>query len=207
MTRKFLRIGYGDVDFAPVLQRLYGLHQVKFLTPFESASWAVLSQRYPAAAASENQQAITEKFGTSLEMNGQRYVAFPEPYRLAYVNEGESRCICQESAETQILDRVAKAFTERDEKFLRRASTTSGKMASQIQGIGDCRQTDSPARPWRMEKIRWRKRLLRPLQRISVEARTLTQSVLDQDGREIWSLEGVLGLLSENRVYEIEILF
>ncbi len=31
----FYRIGYGDVDFAPVLQKLYGLHQVKFLTPFE----------------------------------------------------------------------------------------------------------------------------------------------------------------------------
>ena len=25
---QFYRIGYGDVDFAPVLQRLYGLHQV-----------------------------------------------------------------------------------------------------------------------------------------------------------------------------------
>ncbi len=70
---QFYRIGYGDVDFAPVLQRLYGLHQVKFLTPFESACWAVLSQRYPAAAAQRTKQAITEKFGTSLEMNGQRY--------------------------------------------------------------------------------------------------------------------------------------
>jgi len=40
----FYRIGYGDVDFAPVLQKQYGLHHVKFITPFECASWAVLSQ-------------------------------------------------------------------------------------------------------------------------------------------------------------------
>src|SRR5438105_5906512 len=86
---QFYRIGYGAVDFAPILQRLYGLHQVKFLTPFESACCAVLSQRYPAAAAQRTKQAITEKFGTSLEMNGRRYVAFPEPYRLAYVNESD----------------------------------------------------------------------------------------------------------------------
>ncbi len=113
----FYRIGYGDVDFAPVLQRLYGLHQVKFLTPFESASWAVLSQRYPAAAAQRTKQAITEKFGTSLEMNGQRYVAFPEPYRLAYVNEGDLGAIVKNPRKTQFLIGVAKAFAEKDERF------------------------------------------------------------------------------------------
>src|SRR5438034_10387339 len=106
----FYRIGYGDVDFAPVLQRLYGLHQVKFLTPFESASWAVLSQRYPAAAAQRTKQAITEKFGTSLEMNGQRYVAFPEPYRLAYVSESDLGAIVKNPRKTQFLIGVAKVF-------------------------------------------------------------------------------------------------
>src|SRR5438105_12519751 len=74
---QFYRIGYGDVDFASVLQRLYGLHQVNFLTPFESACWAVLSQRYPAAAAQRNKQAITEKFGKRLKEKGRRYDTFP----------------------------------------------------------------------------------------------------------------------------------
>src|SRR6266702_6319716 len=105
---QFYRIGYGDVDFAPVLQRLYGLHQVKFLTPFESACWAVLSQRYPAAAAQRTKQAITEKFGTSLEVNGQKYVAFPEPYRLAYVTEGDLGAIVKNQRKTQFLIGVQK---------------------------------------------------------------------------------------------------
>src|SRR6266436_8982775 len=100
---QFYRIGYGDVDFAPALQRLYGLHQVKFLTPFESACWAVLSQRYPAAAAQRTKQSITEKFGTGLEMNGQRYLAFPEPYRLSYISEPDLGAIVKNPRKTQFL--------------------------------------------------------------------------------------------------------
>src|SRR5256886_6240467 len=36
---QFYRIAINDSNFAPVLQKLYGLHQVKFLTPFECACW------------------------------------------------------------------------------------------------------------------------------------------------------------------------
>ncbi len=34
-------IGREDVDFAPVIDSLYGYHQIKFLTPFENACWAM----------------------------------------------------------------------------------------------------------------------------------------------------------------------
>src|SRR2546427_6636895 len=139
---QFYRIGYGDVDFAPVLQRLYGLHQVKFLTPFESACWAVLSQRYPTGAAQRTKQAITEKFGTSLEMNGQRYVAFPEPYRLASANENDLLAIVGNLRRTQFLSGVAKAFTETDERFLRTAKYTQvEEWLSQIHGLENGRQS------------------------------------------------------------------
>src|SRR5437773_10210045 len=42
----FYRIGYGDVDFAFVLQWLYGVQHVKFLTASDAACCTVLSQRY-----------------------------------------------------------------------------------------------------------------------------------------------------------------
>ena len=179
---QFYRIGYGDVDFAPVLQRLYGLHQVKFLTPFESACWAILSQRYPAAAAQRIKQAITEKFGTSLEMNGQRYVAFPEPYRLAYVNERDLGAIVKNQRKTQFLIGVAKAFAEKDERFLRTAKYDEvEKWLSQIQGIGDWSSKLILLRGLgRMEKIAVEKRLLRAASKVYGRGRTLTQSVLDQ---------------------------
>jgi len=178
----FYRIGYGDVDFAPVLQRLYGLHQVKFLTPFESACWAVLSQRYPAAAAQRTKQAITEEFGTSLEVNGQRYVAFPEPYSLAYVNDGDLGAIVKNQRKTQFLIGVAKAFAEKDERFLRTAKYDEvEKWLSQIQGIGEWSSKLILLRGLgRMEKIAVEKRLLKAASKVYGRGRTLTQSVLDQ---------------------------
>jgi DNA-3-methyladenine glycosylase II len=39
----FYQIGREDADFAPIIEHLYGYHQVKFLTPFENACWAVLT--------------------------------------------------------------------------------------------------------------------------------------------------------------------
>lgn len=35
----------GDTDFMGVIQTLYGLHKVKFITLFENTCWAVLTQR------------------------------------------------------------------------------------------------------------------------------------------------------------------
>src|SRR5437870_12361064 len=179
---QFYRFGYGDVDFAPVLQRLYGLHQVKFLTPFESACWAILSQSYPAAAAQRIKQAIAEKFGTSLEMNGQKYVAFPEPYRLVYINEPDLAAIVKNQRKTQFLIGVAKAFAEKDERFLRTAKyDEEEKWLSQIQGIGEWSSKLILLRGLgRMEKIAVEKRLLRAASNVYGRGRTLTQNVLDQ---------------------------
>ncbi len=179
---QFYRIGYGDMEFAPVLQRLYGLHQVKFLTPLESACWAVLSQRYPAAAAQRTKQAITEKFGTSLEMNGQRYIAFPEPYRLASANEQDLLAIVRNRRRTQFLSGVAKAFAETDERFLRTAKYAQvAEWLGQIQGIGDWSSKLILLRGLgRMEKIAVEKRLLKAASKIYGRGRTMTQSVLDQ---------------------------
>ena len=179
---QFYRIGYGDVDFAPVLQRLYGLHQVKFLTPFESACWAVLSQRYPAAAAQRTKQAITEKFGTSLETSGQRYLAFPEPYRLASANEQNLVAIVRNQRRTKFLSGVAKAFSETDERFLRTAKYSQvEEWLSQIQGIGEWSSRLILLRGLgRMEKIAVEKRLLKAASNVYGRGRTLTQGVLDQ---------------------------
>ena len=48
-----------DRPFAPVVRKLYGYHQVKFLTPFENACWAILTQRNPVPAAKEIKRALS----------------------------------------------------------------------------------------------------------------------------------------------------
>src|SRR5215469_13773957 len=71
-----------DRSFAPIIELGHGFHQVKFGTPFESAAWAVLTQRMAVRLARRVKERITERFGTSIERNGITYRAFPSPMRL-----------------------------------------------------------------------------------------------------------------------------
>src|SRR5258707_14373545 len=49
--KPFYVMAADDPCLAPIVERLYGLHQVKFMTPFEIAAWAVLTQRMPIPVA------------------------------------------------------------------------------------------------------------------------------------------------------------
>src|SRR5215218_3868564 len=81
--RPFYAVGCADPHFASVIRRLYGLHQVKFLTPFENACWAVLTQRNRIPIAQKAKRALVERYGCHLEVEGVGYWAFPEPAQLA----------------------------------------------------------------------------------------------------------------------------
>ncbi len=72
----FYAIGREDAAFAPVIAQLYGYHQVKFLTPFDNAVWAILSQRTPMAAARKTWAALIDRYGSSLTVDGTTYRAF-----------------------------------------------------------------------------------------------------------------------------------
>lgn len=178
----FYRIGYGDVDFAPVLQKYYGLHHVKFITPFECASWAVLSQRYPMGAAQKVKQAIMEKFGTSLEVEGRLYRAFPEPARLARASEQELLPIVRNQRRTQFLIGVAKAFSEIDERFLRTARYSEVEdWLSKINGIGEWSSKLILLRGLgRMERLAVEKRLLKAAASVYSHGKPLAQARFDQ---------------------------
>src|SRR5437660_12428197 len=109
---QFYRIAINDSSFASILQKLYGLHQVKFLTPFECACWAVLSQRNQLSAARRAKQALLERFGTSLEVNGHVYRAFPEPGQLADASREELKVLLKHERREEYLGHVIKAFNE-----------------------------------------------------------------------------------------------
>src|SRR3989449_7207423 len=124
---QFYRTAINDSNFAPVLQKLYGLHQVKFLTPFECACWAVLSQRNQLNAARKAKQALLERFGTSLEVNGHSYRAFPEPGQLGEAPKQELKTLLRHERREEDLGEVDKAFTDVDERFLRTAEYDRGE--------------------------------------------------------------------------------
>lgn len=133
----FYAIGERDAAFAPVLKRRYGYHQVKFLTPFENACWAVLTQRTPMGIARKLKQTLVETYGGSLEVAGESYWAFPEPVRLAEVDPETLVALVTNERRAAYLHAVATAFSTFDETWLREAPTVEVlAWLRAIKGIG-----------------------------------------------------------------------
>ena len=151
----FYRLGREDPDFAPIIEHLYGYHQVKFLTPFENACWAVLTQRNPMKIAQQTKQALVEKYGSSLEVSGSVYWAFPEPMQIAVVDESELLKLIRNDRRTEYLVAVARAFSEADEEFLKTASDEEVEAwLRNIKGIGEWSATFIMVRGLgRMERV------------------------------------------------------
>ncbi len=131
--RTFYAIGRADPHFAPLVELLYGYHQVKFLTPFENACWAVLTQRNPIPAAKTIKRALVDRFGASLEVGGERYGAFPTAARLAAADHGELLDLVGNERRAEYLRAVAAAFSEADEAWLR--SAPYAEVAAWLRGI------------------------------------------------------------------------
>jgi len=159
---QFYRTAINDSNFAPILQKLYGLHHVKFLTPFECACWAVLSQRNQLNAASKARQALLERFGTSLEVNGHQYRAFPEPGQLAEASQEDLRAVVRYEKREDYLAHIIKAFNEVDERFLRTGEYDKvEEWLKNVRGIGDFSSRLIMLRGLgRMDKISVEKRLI-----------------------------------------------
>ena len=134
----FYRIGREDADFVPTIELLYGYHQVKFLTPFENACWAVLTQRNPMKMAQKTKQALIEKYGNHLEVDGNVYRAFPEPIQIAVADYDEILKLIRNDKRAEYLIATARAFSEVDEEFLKSASDEEVEAwLRNIKGIGE----------------------------------------------------------------------
>jgi DNA-3-methyladenine glycosylase II len=108
-----------DLAFQPIMQRLYGFHQVKFLTPFENACWAVLTQRTPVAAARNFKRALVARYGAALTVEGQEYWAFPAAETLAAAGRDDLAALLRHERKATYLHAVAEAFATVDEDWLR----------------------------------------------------------------------------------------
>lgn len=135
--RPFYELARDDPPFAPVVEALYGYHQVKFLTPFESAAWAVLSQRNPASIARKMKDALSDQYGGSLRVDGTLYRAFPQPSNVAAADPDELATIIRNGRRLEYLSAVAAAFAGVDEDFLRTAPYEEvNAWLRDIKGIG-----------------------------------------------------------------------
>ncbi len=134
----FYKIGEQDVPFAPLIQKLYGYHQVKFLTPFENAAWAILTQRSHAPVANKKKQQIMAELGGKIEFHGRSFVTFPEAGRLAAVNVGDLAALIAHAQKAEYISAAALAFKDVNEQWLRGGDYDEVESwLRAIKGIGD----------------------------------------------------------------------
>ncbi len=83
-------VGDRDPVVAGLLQRWPGLRPVCFVSPYEAAVWAILSQRVRITQAAALKARITARHGTAVDVDGEEVRAFPSPQELvaAAVAEG-----------------------------------------------------------------------------------------------------------------------
>ncbi|MFC4454817.1 hypothetical protein [Deinococcus sonorensis] len=131
--RSFYRLARQDEAFQPLLRRLYGYHQVKFLTPFENACWAVLTQRTPAPVARAAKRRLVEAYGGSVTTAHGRLWAFPEPADLADVGAPDLGALVGNARKGEALAAVTNAFLQVDKGWLR--SAPSAEVHAWLLGI------------------------------------------------------------------------
>jgi DNA-3-methyladenine glycosylase II len=127
-----------DAKFYPIIERSWGLHQVKFPSLIEISCWAILAQRVQRPIALRMKRALTERFGGSLELEGKTYWAFPDYTKLKDATPKQLLDATRNQRATQRLTSLLTSFDELDEAFLRSAPYEKATARLQkVKGIGD----------------------------------------------------------------------
>lgn len=134
----FYTLAEEDPPFLKVVETLYGYHQVKFLTPWENAAWAILTQRTSTPVARTYKRRITERYSAPLKTPYGTFWAFPEPADLLGANLSELGGMTGGFRRNHFLLSAAQAFAQVDEGWLRTAPYAEARRwLRQIKGIGE----------------------------------------------------------------------
>jgi DNA-3-methyladenine glycosylase II len=134
----FYALAKGDSDFEPIVEKLYGYHQVKFLTPFENACWAILSSRNTFSAARTLKNRISEAYGDSIEVEGTEIAAFPAPEDLLPTSPADLVALIRNDQRANYIWNAARAFASVDEDWLRTAEyDLVYNWLRQTKGVGE----------------------------------------------------------------------
>ena len=112
--QNFYKLAKADRPFQPVVRALRGFHQVKFMTPFESAAWAILAQGTYTSIARSLKTRLIRAYGSQLN----DLWAFPDAADLASVPEGELAEALGNARKSAYMAGLARAFAQVDEHWL-----------------------------------------------------------------------------------------
>ena len=135
--KEFYEIAKEDKCIQPAIKKFYGHKQVKFLTPFEIACWAILAQRIPMVVARKMKENLVKKLGGQIKVKGVEYHSFPEPLDLVAASADLLEMVPNKK-KAEYLSSVAEAFCTVDEQWLRAAPYDEvHDWLTDIKGIGD----------------------------------------------------------------------
>lgn len=127
-----------DPQFYPVVEKEWGLHQVKFASLLEAACWALINQRMQRPTALRIKRTLTERFGESVEVDGVVYRAFPD---LPHLKGATARQLLELTRNQRVTQRLVSllSFPEvLDEGFLKTAPYEKAyERLKTVRGIGD----------------------------------------------------------------------
>ncbi|WP_143465352.1 DNA-3-methyladenine glycosylase family protein [Kribbella sp. ALI-6-A] len=124
-----------DDVFQPVVQRLYGYHQVKFSSPWENVVWAILSQRTARPVAVKEKSALVQRIGNEVEHDGVVHRAFPDAEQVAGLDDLAGTIRNERKA--GFLQGAARRWLELSETELREAPYDEAKaQLLSLPGIG-----------------------------------------------------------------------
>ena len=90
----FYGLAQNDPCFAPVVRELNGYHQMKFGSPFEAATWAIVSHRTRMPTARKVYKSLLKTLGHRIRLEGYDYWAFPDPEEVAPLREADLPTPC-----------------------------------------------------------------------------------------------------------------
>ena len=103
-----------DAAFAPVVRRWFDHHHVKFPSPIEIATWAVLAQRAPIAVARRTKDALVAELGPTVTVDGVVHRAFPTAAAFADAPPAVLARIVGNSVKAPAIASIARALRDLD---------------------------------------------------------------------------------------------
>jgi DNA-3-methyladenine glycosylase II len=186
----FYHIGRADPLFAPIVERLYGYHQVKFLSPFETGCWAILTQRNATSEARKMRAVLVKRYGSGIEVEGATHWAFPEPTQLAVADPSDLGAIADNERKGDYMQALARAFDQVSEEFLLSAPYPEVEAWLRgIKGIGEWSATFILLRGLgRTEKVPMEKNTLAAISRVYDQGKLLSEAEAKEiaEGYGVW---------------------
>jgi DNA-3-methyladenine glycosylase II len=114
----FYAAARGDSCFWPLVEELFGLHHVRFLTLEEIAVYSVMMQRNPVTRAAAMKRRFFERFGLPVDVAGTTLRALPAIEELAKLDGATIGEAIGHSAKGEVIANVVRGIAKIGEKFL-----------------------------------------------------------------------------------------